>query len=199
MRSAIDFLPSSMTLLITCWSSLDRWIGSASSGRTWAAARRGIWLSFLHAVLRARLLAVAHAGRVERPAHDLVAHPRKVLDAPPAHEHDRVLLQVVPLAGDVGGHLDRTRDAHARHLAQRGVGLLRRGRVHARAHATALRRGDLLLAPAARLQAGSGQLLLRYDAALAHELRGGGHRALMLAAPGVHEQVLVALTARARG
>src|SRR6478609_7653250 len=110
MRSAVDFLPSSMTLLITCWTSLERWIGSASSGRIWAAARRGTsWLSlpFLDAVLRARLLAVAHAGGVERAADDLVADARQILDAAAADEHHRVLLQVVPLPGDVGRDLDR--------------------------------------------------------------------------------------------
>src|SRR5207244_1939668 len=40
MRSAVDFLPSSITLLMTCWTSLERWTGSGSSGRTPAAARR---------------------------------------------------------------------------------------------------------------------------------------------------------------
>src|SRR6478609_4429887 len=117
MRSAVDFLPSSITLLMTCWTSFERWIGSASTGRICAAARRGMrWLPFLHAVLRARLFAVGDAGRIERAAHDLVAHARKILYAPPAHEHDRVLLQVVPLAGDIRGDLDRARDAHARDL-----------------------------------------------------------------------------------
>src|SRR5215471_14413961 len=116
-----------------CWTSFERWIGSASSGRTWAAARRGISgpgrvglrcaegrppLLLLDAVLGARLLAVADAGGVERAAHHLVAHARQVLDAPAADQHDRVLLQVVALARDVGGDLDRAGDAHARHLAQ---------------------------------------------------------------------------------
>src|ERR1700724_2579966 len=103
MRSAVDFLPSSITLLMTCWTSFERWTGSASTGRICAAARRGMRLSFLHAVLRARLLAVAHAGGVERAAHNLVANARQVLHAPAPDQHDRVLLQVVPLAGDVGG------------------------------------------------------------------------------------------------
>src|SRR6476469_10112798 len=139
MRSAVDFSPSSITLLLTCWTSFERWIGSASTGRIWAAARRGTRrsLPFLDAVLGARLLAVAHAGGVERAAHDLVADARQVLDAAAADEHDGVLLQVVALAGDVGGHLDRAGDAHARYLAQGGVRLLRSGRVHARAHAAA--------------------------------------------------------------
>src|SRR6478609_800299 len=140
MRSAVDFLPSSMTLLMTCWTSFERWIGSASTGRIWAAARRGTRrsLPFLDAVLGARLLAVAHAGGVERAAHDLVADARQVLDAAAADEHDGVLLQVVPLAGDVGRDLDRARDAHARHLPQRGVGLLRGRGVDPRADAAAL-------------------------------------------------------------
>src|SRR3954447_13403587 len=105
MSSAFDFLPSSITLLMTCWTRRDRWTGSGSTGRMVAAARRGIRLLLLHAVLRARLLAVADAGGVERPADDLVAHARQVLDAAAAHEHDRVLLQVVALARDVGRDL----------------------------------------------------------------------------------------------
>src|SRR5436309_1695330 len=95
-----------------CWEAAS----DSSLASRWAIA-----LSLLHAVLRARLLAVAHAGGVERAADDLVAHARQVLDATPAHEHDRVLLQVVPLAGNVGGHLNRAGDAHAGDLAQRRV------------------------------------------------------------------------------
>src|SRR3954467_12648973 len=134
MRSAVDFLPSSMTLLITCWTRRERWTGSGSIWRIWAAARRGIGgLLLLHAVLRAGLLAVAHAGGVERPAHDLVAHAREVLDAAPADEHDRVLLQVVALARDVGGDLHAVREPHAGDLPQSRVRLLRGGRVDTRA------------------------------------------------------------------
>src|SRR5919199_3708451 len=142
MRSATGFLPSSITRLMTCWTSLERWTGSASIGRTPAAARRGTLLR-LHAVLRAGLLAVRHPGGVERAADDLVADARQVLDAAAAHEHHGVLLQVVALARDVDRDLHRVREPHAGHLAQRGVRLLRRRRVHAGAHATALRSGHL--------------------------------------------------------
>src|SRR5688500_12416602 len=127
MRSAVDFLPSSITLLMTCWTSLERWTGSGSTGRTPGAARRGTLLG-LHAVLRAGLLAVRHPGGVERPADDLVADARQVLDAAAAHEHHRVLLEVVALARDVDGDLHPVGEPHARDLAQRGVRLLRRGR-----------------------------------------------------------------------
>ena len=50
----------------------------------WRAAGH---LLFLHAVLRTRLFAVAHAGGVERAAHDLVTNAREILDASTANEH----------------------------------------------------------------------------------------------------------------
>src|SRR5436190_6728488 len=183
MRSAVDFLPSSMTLLITCWTRRERKTGSGSICRMVAAERRGICsLLLLHAVLRAGLLAVADAGGVERPADDLVAHARQVLDAAAADEHHGVLLQVVAFARDVGRDLDAARDADAGDLAQRRVRLLGRGRVHARAHAAPLRGGDLLLAALAGLQARRGQLLGLRVATLADQLRGRRHARATLAA-----------------
>src|SRR3954468_3290959 len=80
--SAVDFLPSTMTLFTTCWTSLELWMASGSMGRRPAAARRGICflLLGLHAVLRACLPAVRDACGVERAANDLVANARKILD-----------------------------------------------------------------------------------------------------------------------
>src|SRR5262249_29121981 len=75
----------------------------------------------LRAVTAASLLAVVDARRVERPAHDLVAHTGEVLHAATTHQHDRVLLEVVPDPGDVGRDLDARRQPDAGHLAQRGV------------------------------------------------------------------------------
>src|SRR2546422_751261 len=97
-----------------------RWRANSTSQRTASVrARRGIaFLLGLHAVLRARLLAVRGAGGVQRPAHDLVANAREVLDAAAADEHDRVLLEVVALAGDVGGDLHAVGQPHARDLAK---------------------------------------------------------------------------------
>src|SRR6476469_5417481 len=134
-------------------------------------------LLLLHAVLRAGLLAVADAGGVERPAHDLVAHARQVLDAAAANEHDRVLLQVVALARDVRRDLDAAGDAHTRDLAQRGVRVLRSGGVHTRAHDTTLRGGHLLLAALPGLQARCEQLLGLRCTSLADELARGRHAA----------------------
>ena len=124
------------------------------------SARRGI-TSLLRSVLRAALLAVGDAGRVERGADHLVADARQVLDAAAADQHDRVLLQVVTLARDVGRDLHPVRQPHARDLAQRRVRLLRGRRVDARADAALLRR------PAERRRL---RLRLRRLAALADEL-----------------------------
>src|SRR5829696_4006429 len=162
---------------MTCCTSLDRWIGSGSRGRTPAAARRGTGrpLLRLDAVLRAGLLAVRHAGRVERPAHDAVADARKILDAAAAYEHHGVLLKVVALARDVGRDLHAVGEPDARDLAQRRVRLLRRGGVDAGADPTALRRGNALLAALAGLEARRRDLLLGLGAALAYELIDAWH------------------------
>src|SRR5581483_687888 len=116
-------------------------MGSGLSGRFGGGPLRGIGLALpLHAVARAGLLAVAHAGRVEGAADDLVADAGQILHTPAADEDDGVLLQVVPDTRDVGRHLVAAREAHASDLAQRRVGLLGRVRVHTRADAAALGR-----------------------------------------------------------
>src|SRR5436190_23731347 len=131
---------------MTCWTSFELWMASDSIGRRPAAARRGMGLLGLHAVLRTRLLAVRDAGGVEGAADDLVAHARKILDPAPANEDDRVLLQVVALARDVGGDLHAVGQTHARDLAKSRVGLLRGRGVDTRADAAPLRSGEALLA-----------------------------------------------------
>src|SRR3954454_6974126 len=167
-----------MTLLTTWVTRRERWTGSGSMGRIVAAERRGMKsLLLLDAVLATALLAIGHAGGVQRAANDLVAHTRQILDAATAHEHDGVLLQVVALAGDVGGDLDRAGDPHAGDLAQRRVRLLGRGRVDAGADAAALRGGLLLLVALAGLQAWRGHLARLGLATLADELARCGHAA----------------------
>src|SRR5439155_13211717 len=96
-------------------------------------------LLLLRTVLAAGLLAVADTLRVQRTANDLVTDTGEILHPAAADEHDRVLLQVVALTGDVGGHLDLAAQPNPGDLAQRGVRLLRRGGVHARADTAALR------------------------------------------------------------
>src|SRR3954470_16890270 len=163
---------------MTCCTSFDPYTESGSIGRTPPGARRGMLVLLgLHAVLRAGLLAVGHAGGVERPANDLVAHARQVLDAAAADEHHRVLLQVVALARDVARDLHAVRQPYASDLPQSRVRLLRRGRVDARADAATLRSREDLLAALARLETRRRQLLLGLLAALADELIDARHAA----------------------
>src|SRR5919201_1996509 len=91
-------------------------------------ARRGIGsllptgrLRRLGAVLRPTLLPVRHAGRVERAPYDVVPHTRQILDAAAPDQHHRVLLQVVPLARYVGGHLHTVGQPDTGDLPQRRV------------------------------------------------------------------------------
>src|SRR6185369_10176823 len=93
----------------------------------------------LRAVLRAGLLAVLNALAVQHTANDVVADAGEVADAAAAHEHDRVLLQVVTFARDVRGHFDPVRQAHAGHLPESRVRLLRGHRLDDRTHAALLR------------------------------------------------------------
>src|SRR5699024_11209090 len=95
-------------------------------------------LLLLGAVVGARLLAALHCLGVERTAHDLVADAGKVLHTAATDEHDRVLLEVVALAGAVGAGLDAGRQAHTSDLAQRGVRLPGGLGVDARGGAAAL-------------------------------------------------------------
>src|SRR5580700_7976136 len=124
-------------------------------------------LLLLRAVTASRLLAVSHALGVEGTADDLVADARQVPHPAAAHQHDRVLLQVVPDARDVGGDLDLTGEPDPRHLAQSGVRLLGRGRIDARANASALR---------ASLQGRGRGLRYLVLAALPDQLLDSGHR-----------------------
>src|SRR6201981_1735587 len=110
-------------------------------GRFGAGPLRGMSaLLLLGAVAAAGLLAVLHALGVERAADDLVADTGEVLHPAAADEHDRVLLEVVADAGNVGRHLDARRQPDPGHLAEGGVRLLRGGRVDAGADAPTLRR-----------------------------------------------------------
>src|SRR5215213_9799070 len=140
MRWATCFLPSLSTLETSCVTCWDPKTGSTSSGRLGAGPLRGISaLLLLRAVAAAGLLAVLHALGVQRSADDLVAHTREVLHPAAADEHDRVLLEVVAHARDVGRDLDAAGQPHAGDLAKGGVRLLRRGGVDPRADASALR------------------------------------------------------------
>src|SRR5438445_9782725 len=153
--SAVDFLPQIIMMFTNFATSRLPYFGSGSTSRLAAPARlirlTRRALGRLGAVLRAALLAARHAGGVERAPDDVIPYPRQILHAAAPDHDDRVLLQVVPDARDIGRHLDPVRQPHARHLAERGVRLLRRRRVDADADApllrTSLHRGRFRLLP----------------------------------------------------
>src|SRR6266568_2850555 len=120
----------------------------------------------LRAILRAALLPPRHPRGVERPANDVIADARQILHAAAPDEDDRVLLQVVPHARNVGRDLETVGQTHACNFAQRRVRLLGRGGVHANAHSALLRTG---------LHGGRLRLLRHRLAALPHQLIDGRH------------------------
>src|SRR6476620_5063356 len=148
MRSAVDFLPSTSTLLMSWVTSGEPYTGSETSGRLGAGPLRGILL-LLHlcAVAAASLLTVLDTLGIEGATDDLVADTRKVLHAAAADEHNGVLLQVVAHTGDVCGDFNAAVEAHASNLTQSRVRLLRGRRVNAgantAAHRAAVTRGSL--------------------------------------------------------
>src|SRR6478609_6359500 len=134
----------------------------------------------LRGVLAATLLAVAHAGRVERAADDVVLDRGEVLHAAAADQDHRVLLEVVSDARDVGRDLHLVGQPHARDLPKGRVRLLRGHRPDLQADAPLLGgTGDrhLALAQAVPVLAQRGRLDL-LDLRLppvAHELADGRH------------------------
>src|SRR5438270_7469385 len=142
MRSATDFLPSYIRQFINLVNTLSPNFASGKTSRLTAARRRDMTDSLLRplgAVFRTALAAVFDPLGVERAADDVIPHTRKILDPAAPDQDDRMLLQVVALARNVARDLEPVGQAHARHLAQRGIGLFRCGRVDARAHPALLR------------------------------------------------------------
>src|SRR6056297_3220219 len=153
MRSATDFLPSIITMLMKRVSSSLPNFGSGRMSRLKLEGLRDInfsvmnsvqtrasALGLLGAVFGTALTPIADACGIQAAPHRVVANAGKILDTTTANQDDRVLLEVVPLATDVAGHLKAIRQTHSRDLAQRRVRLLRRRGVHARADTTFLRR-----------------------------------------------------------
>src|SRR5262249_18300044 len=156
MPSAVAFLPATMSEFMNFATSLSLNFGSGMMRRLGTSRRRGmvgvllcysarpsarLGLRFrpLDAVLRALAVAVGFvgrrrtggAGRIQGAPDDVVADAGQVFDAAPADQDDGVLLQVVPLAGDVARHFHSVGQPDATDLAEGGVRLLRCRRVNA--------------------------------------------------------------------
>src|SRR5271168_1268215 len=153
MPWAVDFLPSHIMELTNFVTSDELYTGSAATSRFAICPFLGIaslpaqsfWLlgaafGALGAVLGTALFAVGYAHGIQGAADHVVAYPRQILHTAAADEHDRVLLQVVADAGNVGGDFHAIGQADTRDLAQRRVRLLGRLRVDASADAAPLRR-----------------------------------------------------------
>jgi hypothetical protein len=130
------------------------------------APHSSLFFGSFRAVFRAAFFAVVDAGGVERAAYNGVTHTGEVFHTTAAHEHDRVLLQVVTFAGDVADHLDAVDKTHFSHFAKRRIRLLRGGGIDAGAHAALLRAGA---------QRAAFALVFDFLAALAHQLINGRH------------------------
>src|SRR5207302_7269761 len=145
IRSAVDFLPRIIMMLTNFATSRLPYFGSGITSRLAAPALRtlgsGGALGRLRAVLRARLLAIGHAGGVEAAADDVVPDAGEILHAAPPDHHDRVLLEVVPHARDIRRDLEPVRQPDARDLPQRRVRFLGGRRVAADADPALLRAG----------------------------------------------------------
>src|ERR1700687_3723929 len=152
MRCAVERLPSHIIELMNfCTRSLPNTESVVTSRRgtnplrgmrffsSFPALllRRG--LGSLGAIFRAPLLAVLNTGGIERPANHVIAHAGKILYAAAAHEHDRVLLQVVADPGNVSGDFNAVCQAGARDFSQRGIGFLGRLRVDTNTNAALFR------------------------------------------------------------
>src|SRR5919206_4770224 len=159
MPSATDFLPSSITLFMNLERTTSPNFGSGRISRFSGRRRRAIGLFLLSlqpcpelvrgllwrllrtlgAVLGTGLLAVLDALGVEDSAKHVIAHARKVAHTAAADQHDAVLLQVVPFAGDVADHFALVGQADLGHLAQSRVRLLRGRRINTGTDAALLR------------------------------------------------------------
>ena len=100
MSSAIDFLPSSRILLMSCAQQWNRKSDPAAADASWKVLYvTYLLLRLLCSVQGTTLLAILHTLGIEGATNDVVTNTRQILDTAAAHEHNGVLLQVVPSPG----------------------------------------------------------------------------------------------------
>jgi hypothetical protein len=82
-------------------------------------------LGTLGTVLRAALQAISYTGGIESTADDVITYTGEVLHTTTANEHDRVLLQVVTLTGNVTVDLLLVGQTNTGYLTHSRIRLLR--------------------------------------------------------------------------
>lgn len=100
---------------------------------------RGLLLGRLGSVLRPGLLPILHPAGIQGSTDNVVTNAGQVLDFPTAYQHDRVLLQIMPLTRDVRRDFHLIGKAHPGDLPKRGIRLFWRHRLHLGANAPLLR------------------------------------------------------------
>lgn len=90
-------------------------------------------------VFGASLHAVFDTSGIKCTTDDVVANARKILDPSTSYKHNAVLLQVVTDARNVSGNFDTVGESYTSNLSKSRVRLLRCGRLHLSADASALR------------------------------------------------------------
>ena len=95
-------------------------------------------LASLHAVLGSTLRSAVDTESVEGTSDDVVANTGKVSDTTTSNEHDRVLLEVVPLSTDVCTDLATVGQPNSSNLTERGVWFLRGLGLHLKADTSSL-------------------------------------------------------------
>jgi len=93
----------------------------------------------LGTVLRAGLLAVLDALRIERTTDDVITHTGKILHTTTADHDDRVLLKIMTLARNVGRNFHTAGELHTSDLTKSRVRLLWCRGINTGADAAALR------------------------------------------------------------
>jgi|SRR3989344_363124 len=86
------------------------------------------------AILGPLLLTIFDSRRIQNPPHDVIPHARQVLDPSAAYHDYRVLLKIMPFAGDVGRDLHAVCQPDAADFTKRGVRLSRSRREYLKAH-----------------------------------------------------------------
>jgi hypothetical protein len=85
------------------------------------------------------LLPVLDSLGIQGAANEMITHARQVFDPASPDEDDRMFLKVVPDSRNIGRDFDIVGQADPGDFPESGVGLLGRGREHARANASLLR------------------------------------------------------------